>query len=287
MHIRVHTNDRPYPCPYKDKCNQSFKTRSQLNDHILKHTKIKKHVCPECKASFSRKSRLKIHLMIHKGEKPFQCEICKKQFREKSNYNYHLKKHDNLSAIKNKEKNKNDFCKYKFKRIHKSSDNFNTTKSNSNNSIEKISEDEIFDNNIGQKNQSFCINLQSNIQNVQDLNNIKNQNTTRSFDLSNKEDIKIFDNINCNIKTNDNIDPFLLEYSHCFKGKNLLNEESEIKERYFDNINDLSISNEEYINFSSDNNINFKIKSKEISNNLYLNDIKFNFETSFLKNILN
>ena len=64
---------------------------------------------------------------------PFQCEICKKQFREKSNYNYHLKKHDNLSAIKNKEKNKNDFCKYKFKRIHKSSDNFNTTKSNSNN----------------------------------------------------------------------------------------------------------------------------------------------------------
>ena len=136
MHIRVHTNERPYPCPYKDKCNQSFKTRSQLNDHILKHTQIKKHVCPECKASFSRKSRLKIHLMIHKGEKPFQCEICKKQFREKSNYNYHLKKHDNLSAIKNKEKNKNVFCKYEFKRIHKGSDNFNTTKSNSNNSIE-------------------------------------------------------------------------------------------------------------------------------------------------------
>ena len=121
----------------------------------------------------------------------------------------------------------------------------------------------------------------------QDLNNIKNQNTTRSFDLNNKEDIKIFDNINCNIKTNDNIDPFLLEYSHCFKGKNLLNEESEIKERYFDNINDLSISNEEYINFNSDNNINLKINSKEFNNNLYLNDIKFNFETSFLKNILN
>ena len=125
------------------------------------------------------------------------------------------------------------------------------------------------------------------LQNVQDLNNIKNQNTTRSFDLNNKEDIKIFDNINCNIKTNDNIDPFLLEYSHCFKGKNLLNEESEIKERYFDNINDLSISNEEYINFNSDNNINLKNNSKEFSNNLYLNDIKFNFETSFLKNILN
>ena len=120
------------------------------------------------------------------------------------------------------------------------------------------------------------------------MNNIKNQNTTRSFDLNNKEDIKIFDNINCNIKTNDNIDPFLLKYSHCFKGKNLLNEESEIKERYFDNINDLSISNEEYINFSLDNDINCKLNSKEeFSNTFYPNEIKFNFETTFLKNILN
>ena len=234
--------------------------------------------------------------MIHKGEKPFQCEICKKQFREKSNYNYHLKKHDNLSAKKKKEKNKNDFCRYKFKRIHKNSDNFNTTKSNSNNSIEKISEDEIFDNsNIGQKNQSFCINLQSNINNkIQNIQN-QNQNTTKSIDLCNKEDIKIFANINCNINTNDNINPFLIEYSHCFQGKNLFNEESEIsniirekeKERYFDNINDLSISNEGYINYSLDNDISCKLNLKEFSNNLYPNDIKFNLETTLLKDILN
>lgn len=237
--------------------------------------------------------------MIHKGEKPFQCEICKKQFREKSNYNYHIKKHDNLLANKIKEKNKNYCCRYKFKRIHKNSDNFNTTKSNSNNSIEKISEEDIFVNNIGQKNQAFCTDLESNVNNIQkiqDLNIIKNQNTTKSFDLCNKEDIKIFDNINCNINANNNKNPFLLEYSHCFKGNNLLNVESEIsniikekeKERYFDNINDLSMSNEEYINFSLDNDINCKLNSKEeFSNTFYPNDIKFNFETTFLKDILN
>ena len=108
VHIRVHTNDRPYHCPFKDICKQSFKTKSQLSDHILKHTRIKNYCCSECNASFSRKSRLKIHLMIHKGEKPFQCEICGKKFREKSNYNFHIKKH---SLKFNKINNKTNFEK--------------------------------------------------------------------------------------------------------------------------------------------------------------------------------
>ena len=102
MHIRIHTNSRPFLCPYKEICSKSFKTRSQLSDHLLKHTKIKKFTCPVCKISFSRKSRLKIHFMIHKGEMPFQCIICQKRFRERSNLNFHIKKHKSNEMIKKK-----------------------------------------------------------------------------------------------------------------------------------------------------------------------------------------
>ena len=109
MHIRVHTNDRPYHCPYKNICHQSFKTKSQLSDHLLKHTQVKKFICEKCGTCFARKSRLKIHLMIHSNLKPFQCEICKKKFREKSNYNFHKKKHyKNLNDKKNQKKNDTD-----------------------------------------------------------------------------------------------------------------------------------------------------------------------------------
>lgn len=93
VHLRVHTNDRPYHCPFSNICDKSFKTKSQLSDHLLKHTQIKKYKCPDCQTLFSRKSRLKIHMLIHKNIIPFQCNICKKKFREKSNFNYHMKKH--------------------------------------------------------------------------------------------------------------------------------------------------------------------------------------------------
>ena len=290
VHIRVHTNDRPFHCPYTDKCDQAFKTRSQLNDHILKHTQIKNHMCPECNASFSRKSRLKIHLMIHKGEKPFQCEICLKQFREKSNYNYHMKKHDNLINKKsmkcknaliidmknsNLNTNTNNKNVYRIKKIYKISDNSNTTKSNSNNSFEKNSEDENLVNFLGQNTQSSKINQQYNINNKE----------SKSFDLSGiNKGLKIFDEDNKNSLFNFDYVP----YCH---NDNILNEESEIssilgeKEKY--NIDDLSIANGEFNNFSSGNDLNLKLISSEFNNNFYSSEFKFNFENAFLKENLN
>ena len=118
VHIRVHTNDRPYHCPFKEICHQAFKTKSQLSDHLLKHTQIKRFTCEKCGTCFARKSRLKIHLMIHSNLKPFQCEICKKKFREKSNYNFHKKKHYKNNGDKKNQK-RLGFNKSSFKRIEK------------------------------------------------------------------------------------------------------------------------------------------------------------------------
>jgi len=71
----------------------------------------------------------------------------------------------------------------------------------------------------------------------------------------------------------------------------LLDEESEIssilgeKEKY--NIDDLSIANGEFNNFSSGNDLNLKLISSEFNNNFYSSKFKFNFENAFLKENFN
>ena len=216
VHIRVHTNDRPYHCPFTNICKQSFKTKSQLSDHILKHTQIKNYSCPECKASFSRKSRLKIHLMIHRGEKPFQCNICNKKFREKSNYNYHIKKHfvKTIKSLNKKSQNKkdeivmdtniNNFCIFKNKPNHKSSDVSNisnSTKSNSLNNCDIINyKNEIIDNidNIENIKESALLKLnnlskKAPIPNTLNNNNYFNNSLFNHFSNRNNQRLNLFE----------------------------------------------------------------------------------------------
>jgi len=70
----------------------------------------------------------------------------------------------------------------------------------------------------------------------------------------------------------------------------LFNEEFDIskeKENYFNNIDDLSFSKEGYNNFSLDNDLNLELNSKEFNDNFFSSDIKLNFESTFLKDIIN
>ena len=314
----MHTNDRPFPCPLTVICKQSFKTRSQLSDHILKHTHVKKHICPECKASFSRKSRLKIHLMIHKGEKPFECEICNKRFREKSNYNFHMKKHKEILNKNNKENNNknmtnnipvmdtniNSFCLDKNnKDTRKSSDINNSTQSNTNNSFEKLLEEDKNDNLFGIKDSTIFKLLNINNNNSLDfnVNNMKNpiiinepSDFLKDSFFKNMDEPSI--NHELNLKKNEgifsftNTEPLNKNNYQIKKEEELYNikEEKEItNEINYLNSNDLSFFNDDSENLSINEALNQKLNLKEFNNNLFSCDFNLNFETKLLKQNFN
>lgn len=71
----------------------SFKTRTQLSEHLLTHNKTKSFICNKCHSTFSRKSTLNTHELIHGGIIPYECPYCLRKFRKKSAFNYHIKRH--------------------------------------------------------------------------------------------------------------------------------------------------------------------------------------------------
>ena len=282
MHIRIHTNDRPYHCPFKDICKQSFKTKSQLSDHILKHTQVKNYRCVECKACFSRKSRLKIHLMIHKGEKPFQCNICNKRFREKSNYNFHIKKH--LSKLNKNEKpnqynfkgddlvmgnNMNDFGLLQNISPYKSSEIYNITNAINNN--ENDFNNYLFDlnnnDNLINKIKESMIKL-SNINN-KNLNNQFNNN----YQIFNQKS-KRFNNQFYNLDKEDEInlpyDPLKDEFNYINNKNSLFFKNCSFEPNY--NSKSENQYNDEYINMNKEEKNKFETN---IDNNMNLADNNF------------
>ena len=281
VHIRVHTNIRPYHCTFKNICNQSFKTKSQLHDHLLKHTQIKNYNCPECNVSFARKSRLKIHMMIHKGLKPFQCNICQKKFREKSNYNFHLKKHNkkfdfgknNRNGINKSNsfsKNEIDFYENEFiNKENKDIKNISILKDQdliftSNNSNLKDSGNDIVNIN----NQPKVINIQNNIDNYEIKNLLKDEFLINFNNL--------FTQIDSDIICSDEQKKSTDENSYLFND-NTIHQKYNINEQNntLNSINneELCLNNANNINqlglMLQNNNIEFEIKNK-INDDTYL-----------------
>eukprot|EP01083_Nonionella_stella_P297072 1009076_1 len=69
---RAHPKRR-YPCPH---CSHASHDRSALNIHIRTHTNEKPFKCMYCDAAFSRKFQWKEHSNMHTGEKPYKCKHC-------------------------------------------------------------------------------------------------------------------------------------------------------------------------------------------------------------------
>lgn len=74
-HLRIHTNDRIFQCPY---CEQGFYSSSVLKKHVHKHIGLTYRKCETCGREFTKVSTYKNHLLTHNKalQKQHVCSIC-------------------------------------------------------------------------------------------------------------------------------------------------------------------------------------------------------------------
>ena len=90
VHVTTHSDKRPYVCEI---CGAAFKTTSILTRHSRIHTKDKPFKCPTCNRSFNATCKLVRHVKIHSGIKPYECNVCQQTFQRSYTLQQHLRLH--------------------------------------------------------------------------------------------------------------------------------------------------------------------------------------------------
>lgn len=115
-------NRKSYKC-LSYRCEKTFRFKSDMERHIIIHSKDRPYICsfPNCSRSFKRPDALKNHLQTHSQDFSFACTVkgCNAQFHKRTSLQYHLLKHNSEKFLCDFPGCQKSFLTYKHLKQHK------------------------------------------------------------------------------------------------------------------------------------------------------------------------